>query len=162
MYKKVTKLNIIQFLLFFFAVSPVLTYSANSAPTNFKDAIYIVVGLITSVIPVIVLVAFIYFLWGLSQYLKNTGENRDDAKQMMISGIIGFFVMISVWGLVAILSSTLGTGTDVPTSPGNVDYLRDDRSLWDSLGNLFSSDNSSGGKNPFPEEGADTNWQGFE
>ncbi|MCK5285876.1 MAG: hypothetical protein KAJ58_01465 [Candidatus Pacebacteria bacterium] len=130
----IKKFNLIQFLLLSFTVFPVLTYSAVAEPSSFKDLILIAVSLITAVIPVIVLLAFIYFIWGLAQYLKNTGENRDEAQHMMLGGIIGFFVMISVWGLVAILSSTLGTGTNVPTNQGGT-------SLLDPFIDFFSGEN---------------------
>ena len=123
MYRKIKNFNSVRFLLLLFVVFPILTYAydpltgANDAPvrsvvttpTNFKEAVMLVVNLITALLPVIILLAFIYFLWGLLQYLKNAGENKDEAKHMMISGVIGFFIMSSVWGLVNIMSATVGT-----------------------------------------------------
>mgnify|MGYP002630957554 FL=1 len=118
--------NSVRFLLFLFVVFPFLTYAydpavtaiANSkvstTPSSFKALIMIAVNLITAILPVIILLAFIYFLWGLAQYLKDTGENRDEAKHVMLAGVIGFFVMSSVWGLVSILSATLGTSQTKP------------------------------------------------
>jgi hypothetical protein len=138
MFEKIKEFNSVQFLLLLSVVFPILTYAydpltgANDAPSkvivtpsSFKDLIMIVVNLITAVLPVIILLALIYFLWGLTQYLKNAGENKEEAKSMMLSGIIGFFVMASVWGFIGILSGTLGIGTKIPSDLGTANkYLK--------------------------------------
>ncbi len=68
------------------------------------------IGLINNVaIPFLFAVAFIVFIWGVFQYFIAGGadeEKRDTGKQLMLWGIIGFFVMVSVWGLVNILRGT--------------------------------------------------------
>jgi len=122
MLKKMKEFNSVQFLLLFFAVFPILA-SAVTTPTNFKSLIMIVVNLITAVLPVIILLALFYFLWGLAQYLKNAGENREEAQQMMLNGIIGFFVMTAVWGFIGMLSVTFGTKSVKPNLKGAEDYL---------------------------------------
>ncbi len=119
---QIKKFNVMQFLLLAFSVFPILTYAVE-APTNLKSLIMIVVNLITAILPVIILLAFIYFVWGLTKYLKNTGENREEAQHMMISGVIGFFIMTAVWSFVGILSATLGTDTKKPNLKGAEDYL---------------------------------------
>ncbi len=132
---KITKkFNLIQVLLLFFAVFPILTYAV-TAPVDFKGAIMIIVNIITAILPIIVLLAVFYFLWGLTSYLKNTGENKDEATQMMTNGIIGFFVMSSVWGLVAILSATFGTPVNIPSNSS----LQDNGMVSDLLRNQQDS-----------------------
>ena len=126
MNKMFKEFNSAQFLLLLFVIFPILTYSAEE-PRNFKGFIMIVVAIITAVLPVIVLLALLYFLWGLVQYLKNAGENRAEAQHMMINGVIGFFVMASVWGFVGILSATFGTDSKLPIDSGMAgSYLLDD------------------------------------
>ena len=54
--------------------------------------------------------ALVWFLWGLAMYiLSGPGEKADEGRSRMIYGIIALFVMISVWGLVRVLSNTFGT-----------------------------------------------------
>ena len=61
---------------------------------------------------VVVALALLWFLWGLAQYILNgPGEKQEDGRNRMIWGIVALFVMVSVWGLVRVLSNTLGTGT---------------------------------------------------
>jgi len=87
-----------------------------TAPADFKGVISIIVDILTAVLPVIVLLAFIYFLWGLTQYLKADKENQPEAKSNMINGIIALFVMVSVWGFITILTNTFVplAGTHTP------------------------------------------------
>ena len=70
----------------------------------------IVGGIFRLVIPFIITLALIYFLWGVATYIMNSGdeEARKTSRAVMIHGIIALFVIISVWGLVAILNSTFG------------------------------------------------------
>ncbi len=56
-------------------------------------------------------IAFIVFLWGVYKYFIYGADNeteRATGKQFVLWGIIGFVVILSVWGLVAIVSGTLG------------------------------------------------------
>ena len=69
-----------------------------------------VLGLITeikkilsAIIPVIMSLAVIYFIWSTAQYILKEGDKKNEAKGHMVWEIIIIFVMISVWGFVAIL-----------------------------------------------------------
>ena len=74
-------------------------------------------------IQIIMIGTFVYFLIGVFQYIKTSDEKlRKAAGQKMLWGIVGLFVMTSVWGLVNFLSSTTnispaGVGT-VSCPPG--------------------------------------------
>ena len=120
MIKILEKTHILYAGIVLFIFFPLITAAA---PANFKDVILIVVNIFATILPVIVLLAFLYFLWGLAQYLKSDKEKQAEAKTVMINGIIAFFVMISVWGIVFILVGTfLGLedeGVNVPTEVFN-------------------------------------------
>ena len=71
-------------------------------------------------VPVLFAVAFIVFIWGVFQTFI-LGQGSDDAKEkgknLMLWGLIGFFVMVSVWGLVNILTGSVGFGNSgAPTA----------------------------------------------
>ena len=73
-------------------------------------------------VPVLFAVAFIVFLWGAFQTFilgANSEEVKEKGKNLMLYGLIGFFVMVSLWGLVNILTGTVDFGgakgpSDVP------------------------------------------------
>ncbi|MFH0846299.1 MAG: hypothetical protein V1851_02810 [Patescibacteria group bacterium] len=104
-------LNISSVFLMMTVVFPLVSYAA---PENFSELVALIISVLTAVLPLIVSLALLYFLWGLTLYLKNAGDKQEDARMMMFHGIIGFFVMSSVWGLVGILSVTFGTSLQKP------------------------------------------------
>lgn len=60
-------------------------------------------------VPLAISVGVLYFIWGVIQY--TTGKSDDAKKEgrdRMIYGIIGLFVIVSIWGLVNIISNTFG------------------------------------------------------
>ncbi|MFH1608852.1 MAG: hypothetical protein ABH951_02425 [Patescibacteria group bacterium] len=77
---------------------------------------YITCIISKSVIPLIIGLAVVLFIWGVVQYVINTEDEakKKKGKQFMIWGIIALTVMVSVWGLVSILGRTLGINNVVP------------------------------------------------
>ncbi|MCI0597840.1 pilin [Candidatus Parcubacteria bacterium] len=72
-------------------------------------------------VPLVFAVAFIVFIWGVFWYFIAKSEDEDGkkkARSLMLYGIIGFFVMVSVWGLVNILLGTFNLQQNAPTLPG--------------------------------------------
>ncbi len=61
-----------------------------------------------SVIPLIFALAVAMFVWGVVQYVINSGEEAKKAqgRQFMLWGIIALVVMVSVWGIVGIIGKT--------------------------------------------------------
>ena len=67
--------------------------------------------ILNTLIPILITLGVIYFMWGVIQY--TTGKSDDAKKEgrdRMIFGIIGLFVIVSVWGLVGVLGNTFGVG----------------------------------------------------
>lgn len=94
---------------------------------NIQDLGATVIGIINNVIvPLIFALAFVVFIWGVFKFFilgGADGEARESGKGLMIWGLIGFFVMVSVWGLVNLFVGTfdLKEGTpnrnDLPSAP---------------------------------------------
>ena len=53
--------------------------------------------------------ALVYFVYGLTKYLlaPSNEEVRKNSKQVMLWGVIGMFIMVSVFGIMNILLNTL-------------------------------------------------------
>ena len=79
-----------------------------------------IIGLITIfskilgvVIPVLVSLAVVYFIWGVIQYLlMGNEEKKKKAKEAIISGLIGLFVIVSFWGIVKVITNTTNVGPE--------------------------------------------------
>lgn len=72
--------------------------------------------LVKPVMRLLFILATVSFIWGVIQYFLNAEneEKRKKGKSFMLWGIIALFVMVSVWGLVGVLSNTFGTKTLIP------------------------------------------------
>ncbi|AKM84201.1 TPA: hypothetical protein DCZ46_03990 [Candidatus Campbellbacteria bacterium] len=64
-----------------------------------------IIGLI---VPIVISLAVILFLWGLIGFITKAGADQKAAREQMIWGIIILFVMVSIWGLVALIQNTFG------------------------------------------------------
>ena len=73
-----------------------------------------ILGFIDStLVPVIFGLAFIVFIWGVFRYFiagAASEEKRDEGKKFIFWGLIGFVLMICLWGIVNLLVNTLGFG----------------------------------------------------
>ncbi len=101
-----------------------------SAQNNFstlQSAIDSIGSIINSAIPVLIAAAVLVFIFGVVKFIVNAGKDDERKKgaSIMISGIIGLFVILSVFALVNILQRTFGVdnqntiqNADIPTIPG--------------------------------------------
>jgi hypothetical protein len=77
-----------------------------------------ILAIFSSLVPLLIGAAIVVFLYGVLTFIvKASAGNADGRKEginFMIFGIIGIVVMMSVWGLVTFITSTLGTDTVIP------------------------------------------------
>jgi SNF family Na+-dependent transporter len=90
------------------------TYTGSSTgPTGWsttKDIIDAVGTFInTSLMPVVILIAILYFLWNIVQYLSKLSneKEREAFKKYSVNAILALFIMLSVWGIIAIGTTAL-------------------------------------------------------
>lgn len=59
-------------------------------------------------LPMMVSLALIYTIWAVIEYIQanEDSQKKTEKRQQMFWGIIGLFVIISVWSLVAIVQNT--------------------------------------------------------
>jgi hypothetical protein len=98
---------------------PMVTFAALN---NITDVGSFVIDTINNIIvPVLFAVAFIVFLWGaFTTFILGAGSEdaKDKGKSLMLYSLIGFFVMVSIWGLVNILVGTFDFGDNTGPSGG--------------------------------------------
>jgi NADH:ubiquinone oxidoreductase subunit 2 (subunit N) len=81
---------------------------------------FVITFINTVAVPVLFAIAFIVFIFGVFQYFilgRGNEEKQGEARTLILYGLIGFFVMVSVWGLVNILLGTVGLNSNVPNYP---------------------------------------------
>ncbi len=71
-----------------------------------------IIGIINTVIvPLIFALTFLVFIWGVISYFFIHGADeakRSEGRQFIFWGVLGMVVLLSVWGFVNLLLSTLG------------------------------------------------------
>ncbi len=86
-------------------VLPLVSFAALG---NIDGLITDIGNIINKVIPILFALALLVFFWGLVRYIFAGPEKKDEAKSLMIWGIVILFVMASVWGLVRFIGSAVG------------------------------------------------------
>ena len=79
--------------------------------------------IINGFIPIVLAIAVLIFFWGLAMYLVSASdkEKRIEGINLMFMGVIAIFVMVSVWGIIAILQQTFQVGQAKPIIPDVID-----------------------------------------
>lgn len=78
----------------------------------------------TVLIPFIIGIGFLVFVWGMFQYFIAGGANDEakaKGKSLMIYATLGFVLIIVFWGVINLLTDSIGLGgaapVAVPTTP---------------------------------------------
>lgn len=83
--------------------------STNSNPGGIEDIFITLNHLLNSALPVLIALGVVYFVWGVVQFvIGDSEEAKKKGKDGIIYGLIGLAVIIGLWGLVNIVSSTFG------------------------------------------------------
>ena len=110
--KKITSIG-----LLFLAVTP---FIASAQFANIQALIDAVGRIINMLIPILVGLAILAFFWGLVKYISGSGKSHDQGKNVMIAGLVSFFIMVSLYGIVNFAGSAIGinqNGTGNATRP---------------------------------------------
>jgi len=102
----------LKIFIYFFFLIPLFTEAA-AAPiggNNFKELVYSIIPIANNIIKVLIMFALLVFLWGIAKFIRSAGnpEAKEEGKQKMIYGVVGLFIIVSIWGLIGILKNTFG------------------------------------------------------
>lgn len=73
------------------------------------------------ILPLIFSIGFIVFMYGVIRYvIAGDSKEKEEGKKFLMWGLIGLFVMVSIWGIVGLVSNTLGLENTVPQLQQNI------------------------------------------
>lgn len=107
MNKKISKISLLSTLAF----TSVLALPVFVHAQTFKSLVenVLINGILRPLVPLLVGLAVVVFIYGVIVFtFSEGGEKKEEAKNYMFWGIIGLFVMVSIWGMVAVLQRTFG------------------------------------------------------
>jgi hypothetical protein len=103
--------------------TPVFTFAGSVDLSYFEDAILALGDLIELLIPIVIAIGLLMFIWGMVQFIISAGDDEARAvgKYRMVWGIFALFAIVAVWGIVGLLADITGVETggevDVPSVP---------------------------------------------
>lgn len=72
-------------------------------------------------IPLLITAALLVFIYGVVRYvISKDEEGTSKAKSIIFRGLIGLFVILSIWGLVGVIQSTFGIGAGGDLDSNNI------------------------------------------
>ena len=117
MKKQIKRLAKFISVLSLLAFVPMVTF-AQTPVTDLGSAISKINDILNSILPLLIALGVIYFVWGIVQYfIGNSEEAKKNGRERIIYAIIGLTVIVGVWGLVNIVVTTfnLKQNANVPT-----------------------------------------------
>ncbi len=134
-----------------FALLPLTTFAAEKR--TLRDLVELVLKYFNIAIILIIGLAVVMFVWNVYKYFIAGGDNAESKKEAglyVMWSVIGFFVILSFWGLVAILTNTFKLENSIPSG-----FFGTFRSSGSS-GNVFQPNNiqwQQGVNNPVGNQG---------
>ena len=90
------------------------------AVTDFKSLVNKIIDNINYLVVLVIGLAVFVFIWGIFKYFVAGADEKkvEEAKNVLLFGLLGIFIMFSVWGLVNIIINTFDFGNKTqPTIP---------------------------------------------
>ena len=77
---------------------------------DFKQLVEYFVGIGLKVIPLLGVVALFVFMVGIGRFIRTSGQSKDADKGMLTYGLIGLFVLVTIWGIIIFIQNEFGLG----------------------------------------------------
>jgi multisubunit Na+/H+ antiporter MnhB subunit len=83
---------------------------------KFQDIVTNIVDILKLIVPLLIGASILIFLYGLLTYILNSADEakRKESISYISYGIIGLFVMVSVWSLAYMLTEFFGLSFGIP------------------------------------------------
>lgn len=102
--------------IYIIALALIITPLPAFAARTLRDIIAIIIGYLSVAIYLIIALAVVTFIWNVYRYFF-TDKDKKEAGMYVLYSTIGFFVILSFWGLVYILMNSLNLPNQRPNFP---------------------------------------------
>ena len=112
--------KIISFGVVLGAVAPMLAFAVDGQSGTFGYIINLIGTWVGMIVPILIALAIAYFIWGVISFITSSDEEaKKKGRTKIINGLIGLFVIMAFWGVIALVKDTFGiqggtnTGNDI-------------------------------------------------
>ena len=99
------------------ALAPSLVFAQSNAITDVNSLTAKLTNLGNTFIQLLIAFAVIWIIYNVVRYImKADSDDRKPIGNAILWGIVGLFIILSIWGLVRILSNTFRTDSTAPTN----------------------------------------------
>lgn len=96
-----------------------------------KNLLEQTLNMLNMLLPILVVVATLFFVWACIQLIRaQKDEERTEGRKRALWGIIALFILVSIWGLVALLQGIFFGGNTSNDGFGVPDFIDE----WDDDG----------------------------
>ena len=93
--------------------APLLVSAVGPYDGTITGILYTIGGWIGYILPVLITLAIAYFVWGVIQFMSSSDEEaKKNGRLKIINGLIGLFVIVAFWGIIALVQKTFGIRGD--------------------------------------------------
>ncbi len=92
-----------------------IVYGASNADAALNAIVpKIVDNIVMPVIQVLFGVTILVFIWGLYGFFRGDEDRRNQSKNHILWGVVGIFIMVSVYGIIRFVANTVGQPEVLP------------------------------------------------
>lgn len=102
--------------IFAFLVAFVPAIASAQAIVDVNSLTYKLTNIGNVVIEVLIAFAVIFIIYNVVRFIMASGDDRAGFRSSFLWGIVGLAVILSIWGLVRILTNTFRTDTNAPVN----------------------------------------------
>ncbi|MDE1975075.1 MAG: hypothetical protein KGI49_00995 [Patescibacteria group bacterium] len=99
-------------------LAPSVAFAQSNQINDFNSLTVKLTNIGTTIISILIALGVIYIVWNAVQFIMaaDNADKRKEKGQALLYGIVGLFVILSIWGLVAILTGTFSTQNTAPVN----------------------------------------------
>ncbi len=92
--------------------APLFAWAQYGSLSPISQFIVSIGNIVALLIPITIGIAMVVFFYGLVKYIRN--PEKTDGRQIMIAGIVSLFIMVSIWGIIRLVQTTILGNTNQP------------------------------------------------
>lgn len=103
----------------FITAIALLPLPALAAPRTFAELANLIVTILNSATGLLILAAIVIYFGGIAMKMRKTGaEDAQGLRTYILWGVVIIFVMVSIWGILELIQTTIFSGDRLNPSTG--------------------------------------------